>query len=467
MNGGDRYRLERDSFGEVKILEECLWGRQTQRSLSYFAIGDDRLSKDAIYAFALIKKAAAIANHKLGVLEEQHKNLIVNACDAILRGEHGDQFPVSIWQTGSGTQSNMNLNEVIANLANLEVGAPAGSYMPVHPNDHVNRSQSSNDVFPTVMHLVATSMLSKQLLPALGALIQIVADKEMEFRHTIKCGRTHMMDATPVTLGQEFGGFKAQLEFSLERISGAIESMREVALGGTAVGTGFTAPPDWTETVTAEINRLVDFEFSSKGNKFALLAGHEALLHAQQQLNLLATTLMKIGNDVRLMGSGPRCGLAEIILPANEPGSSIMPGKINPTQVEALTMVCCRVMGNTTTVSVAASQGQFQLNVYKPVILHCITESISLLSDAMASFSKHCLKGIQVNSARLRSYTEQSLMLVTALSPHIGYDKAGKAAKLAYEKSITLREAVLELKLLDAEQFDDLVKPEAMLGISD
>ncbi len=457
-------RTEHDSLGPVEIAGDKLWGAQSQRSLTNFAIGNDRFPSVFIHDFALLKKAAAIANEALGDLDSERSRLIQSACDAIISGQHDAQFPLSVWQTGSGTQTNMNLNEVIANLGNLLAGNPLGSQQPLHPNDHVNRSQSSNDTFPTVMHITATRLTRDLLLPALDQLVALLKFKAEEFADTIKSGRTHMMDATPVTLGQEFSAYEAQLSFAADQVRSAMHGLSELAIGGTAVGTGLNSKSAWAAAVVSEINKLSGMKFSHRGNKFALLSGHEALLNLHNQLNLLASSLMKMGNDLRMMNSGPRCGLAEISIPANEPGSSIMPGKVNPTQIEALTMVCARVMGNNTTVSIAASQGQFQLNVYKPVIIHSTLESLTLLADAMTSFSSHCLAGIIANDEQLQNYTARSLMLVTALSPHIGYDNAAKAAKLANDENLTLREAVLQLNLLNGEEYDRLVRPETMLG---
>ncbi|MCB1669977.1 MAG: class II fumarate hydratase [Gammaproteobacteria bacterium] len=460
-------RTEKDSLGEVTLPGDCLWGAQSQRSLQNFAIGSNRFPSHFIHDFALVKLAAARANAALKNLEPEHADLIEAACREIISGQHDDQFPLSVWQTGSGTQTNMNLNEVIANLGNLLAGNPPGSYRPLHPNDHVNRSQSSNDVFPTVMHLVAHRLTSQSLLPALAALHQALTDKEQQFSASIKSGRTHMMDATPVTLGQEFGAWRAQMDFAGQRLRGALEPVRELAIGGTAVGTGLNTPAGWAATVVAAINDLSGGAFRSADNRFSQLASHDALLVLHGELNLLATQLYKMASDLRLMNSGPRCGLSEISIPANEPGSSIMPGKVNPTQIEALTMVCLRVMGNNSVMAMAGSQGQFQLNVYKPVIIHTMMESLELLSDAMTSFTRNCLSGIEANQKQLSSYTERSLMLVTALSPHIGYDRASKAAAYALDHDLSLREAVTQLELLSGEQYDELVRPADMLGDRD
>lgn len=457
-------RNESDSLGSIAIPANCLWGAQSQRSLQNFAIGTHTFPATFIHDFALVKKAAAQTNLELGELDEKSCELIATACDEILTGQHDDQFPLSVWQTGSGTQTNMNLNEVIANLGNQLQGNVPGSYKPLHPNDHVNKSQSSNDVFPTVMHISATRLALQHLMPALTDLRETLGGKAEEFRDTIKSGRTHMMDATPVTLGQEFTAYQAQLDLASELIDDALQHTRALAIGGTAVGTGLNTPPGWSDKVCARISKLSGLQFRPAANKFSQLAAHDSLANLHNQLSLLAGALLKMANDIRLMNSGPRCGLSEISIPANEPGSSIMPGKVNPTQVEALSMVCLRVLGNNTTVSMATSQGQFQLNVYKPLIIHTVIESTTLLADAMNSFNHRCLAGINANTERLQYYTDRSLMLVTALSPHIGYDNAARAAKLAQKKDITLRNAVLELQLLSAEQYDKLVQPGQMLG---
>jgi len=457
-------RTEKDSLGNVSIDNDRLWGAQSQRSLRYFAIGSQVFPSHFIHDFARVKLAAARANGRLQELDAERVSLIEAACREIVTGQHDDQFPLSIWQTGSGTQTNMNLNEVIANLGNRLAGNPPGSYRPLHPNDHVNRSQSSNDIFPTVMHLVSHRLTSQHLLPALDALRQTLAVLEQRFARRIKTGRTHLMDATPVTLGQEFGAWRAQLQLSDARVRSALDPLRELAIGGTAVGTGLNTPRGWTETVTAEISALTGTDFRPADNHFSLLASHDALVILHAQLNLLATQLYKIASDVRLMNSGPRCGLGEISIPENEPGSSIMPGKVNPTQVEALTMVCLRVMGNNSTLSMAASQGQFQLNVYKPLIIHILMESLVLLSDCMASFNQHCLAGITANDDQLDRNTERSLMLVTALSPQLGYEHASRAARYAHANNLSLREAVVQLNLLTEQEYDRLVRPEQMLG---
>lgn len=460
-------RIETDSLGEVEVPSASLWGAQTQRSLHNFAIGQQTFPLVFIYDFVRVKKAAAIANCQLGTLEVKISELITSACDEILAGKYDGQFPLSVWQTGSGTQTNMNVNEVIANIANLKTGAAAGSQAPVHPNDHVNLSQSSNDVFPTVMHVVTTRLLHESLLPSLAAMLAEFADKQDQFAATLKIGRTHMMDATPITLGQEFGAFHAQLEFARNTLQSSLIAVAALAIGGTAVGTGLNSRKQWPETVVEQINSLTGYQFTPAANKFSQLAAHDALTNLHGQLTLLATSLFKIANDIRLMNSGPRCGLAEISLPANEPGSSIMPGKVNPTQVEALTMVCLRVIGNNTAVVMANSQGQFQLNVYKPLLIVTVMESIGLLSDAMTSFTRHCVAGLTANAPRLAAYLEQSLMLVTALTPVIGYDRAAAAAKHAHEQEISLKQSVVDLGFLSAEEFDAQLQVDRLAGPDD
>lgn len=457
-------RHERDSFGEVAIAADALWGPQTQRALEHFRIGDQRFPLTFIHDFALVKKAAARTNCALGVLSGERGLLIEQACDEILAGRHDDQFPLLVWQTGSGTQTNMNLNEVIANRANELAGGRRGEPGVVHPNDHVNCSQSSNDVFPTVMHVAAYRQLRTGLLPALAALRDALTAKSAEFAALVKIGRTHLMDATPVTLGQEFGGYAAQLRHAEDSLASALPALGAIALGGSAVGTGLNTPPGWAEAVAAELSRLSGLPFTSAPDKFAALAGHEALVDLHGRLRMLAAALFKIASDIRLLGSGPRCGLGELRLPANEPGSSIMPGKVNPTQTEALTMVAVQVMGNDAAVGFAGSQGHLELNVFKPLILHNVLESCALLTDAMASFRRHCVLGLQAEPAQLAHHLQHSLMLVTALNPVIGYDCAAKIAGKAFAEGISLREAALALGYLDAETFDRLVDPALMLG---
>jgi fumarate hydratase class II len=466
MKNEQKFRMETDSLGKIRIPSEKFWGAQTQRSLQFFAIGQQIFPKDFIYDFVLVKKAAAIANQKLGFLDKKISRLIQAATDAIKGGTYDDQFPLSIWQTGSGTQTNMNVNEVIANIANQSAGYKLGSKSPVHPNDHVNLSQSSNDVFPTVMHVTTIRVLRQALLPALHELKQTLANKSIQFASATKIGRTHMMDATPVTLGQEFSAYAAQIAFAEQQLAASAANIAVLAIGGTAVGTGMNSSPNWPSAVIAEINGLSDFDFIEAENKFSQLAAHDALTNLHNQLSLLASSLYKIASDLRLMNSGPRCGLAEINIPANEPGSSIMPGKVNPTQIEALTMVCVRVMANNTAVTMANSQGQFQLNTYKPLLIMTLLESLQLLADAMQSFTLHCLQGIEANTSQLEHYVESSLMLATALTPAIGYDKASAAAKRAHEENITLKRAVVDMGFLSESEFDTLARIDPMLSPS-
>ena len=456
-------RLEQDTMGEVAVPTAALWGAQTQRSLQNFSIGDNRFPALFIRAFALVKKTAAQVNNELGLLDEARRQWIEQACDEILAGEHADQFPLSIWQTGSGTQTNMNLNEVIANRGNELAGGRRGDHEPLHPNDHVNRSQSSNDVFPTVMHVAASQLLASALMPALDAFIAELQSKSNAFADELKSGRTHMMDATPVTLGQEFGAWHQQLLYAREQINAGRNGLAQLAIGGSAVGTGLNTHARWAETVAERIGELSGLPFESAPDKFMALASHDALVDMHGRLTLLATALYKMASDIRLMNSGPRCGLAEIRIPANEPGSSIMPGKVNPTQVEALTMVCLRVLGNNTAMTMAGTQGQFQLNVYKPLIIHLMLESMTLLADALNSFRKHCLVGITANSAQLARSVERSLMLVTALTPRIGYEQAARVAKYADTHDVSLKEAALALGILTADEFDAQLDPRQML----
>ncbi|MDP2285329.1 MAG: class II fumarate hydratase [Pseudohongiella sp.] len=459
----NKYRTEHDSLGEVQVPVDVLWGAQTQRSLYFFAVGSDRFSAEFINAFALVKKAAALANHELGKLPQGKKDLIVTACDEILQGQHREQFPLSVWQTGSGTQTNMNLNEVIANRGGELAGCERGLYTELHPNDHVNMSQSSNDVFPTAMHVVTAQQLPL-LIRALAGLRSALQHKVEEYEHVLKSGRTHMMDATPMTLGQEFSAFKAQLDYSHQQIEVSMPAICQLAIGGSAVGTGMNTHPRWAQTVTRFIGDLSGIPFATADNLFMALAAHEALLDLHGRLSVLASSLFKIANDIRLMNSGPRCGLAELRVPANEPGSSIMPGKVNPTQAEAMTMICTRVLGNQTTMLMAGSQGHFQLNVFKPLIIHTLLESMTLLTGAMNSFNQHCISGLQANLQQLASNVSRSLMLVTALSPVIGYEKAAHAARHADLYNLGLREAVVQLQLMTGEAFDAAVRPSDMIA---
>ncbi len=459
-----RTRVETDSMGEVHVASDRYWGAQTQRSLENFKIGGHRFSSSVVRAFGVVKKASALANHKLGKLDQEKTDLISRAADEVIVGKLDDHFPLVVWQTGSGTQSNMNANEVISNRAIELAGGVIGSKKPIHPNDDVNKSQSSNDVFPTVMHVAAVLDFKTRLLPAVVLLRKSLEAKTKEFDSIIKIGRTHLMDATPLTLGQEFSGYAAQLAFAEARVHEALAPLYELALGGTAVGTGLNTHPKWAETVAAEIAHITSHPFKTAPNKFAALAGHEAIVNASGALRTLAVALFKIASDLRLLGSGPRCGIGEIFLPSNEPGSSIMPGKVNPTQCEALTMVCVQVMGNDAAIGFAGSQGHFELNVFKPVLIHNLLESTRLLADAMNSFRENCVDGIEPNRDNITRHLNNSLMLVTALNQVIGYDAAAKVAKTAFEKNLTLKEAALQLGLITAEKFDEVVRPEKMIS---
>ncbi|SDS94056.1 class II fumarate hydratase [Pseudomonas fuscovaginae UPB0736] len=456
-------RIETDSLGQVNVPEEAYWGAQTQRSLINFAIGNEKMPLAVMHALALIKKAAARVNDRNGDLPADIARLIEQAADEVLDGKHDQQFPLAVWQTGSGTQSNMNANEVIAGRANELAGKGRGGKSPVHPNDHVNRSQSSNDCFPTAMHIAAVQAVHQQLLPAIGELSGGLAELAARHMKLVKTGRTHMMDATPITFGQEVSAFIAQLDYAERAIRAALPAVCELAQGGTAVGTGLNAPQGFSEAIAAEIAALAGLPFVSAPNKFAALAGHEPLTSLSGALKTLAVALMKIANDLRLLGSGPRAGFAEVRLPANEPGSSIMPGKVNPTQCEALSMLACQVLGNDVTIGFAASQGHLQLNVYKPVIIHNLLQSIRLLADGCSNFQAHCIAGLEPDPQQMAAHLERGLMLVTALNPHIGYDKAAEIAKKAYAENLTLRESALELGYLTDEEFDAWVRPENML----
>ena len=457
-------RLERDTMGEIAVPRERYWGAQTQRSLENFRIGGERMPGPLIRALALEKKAAAIANMALGELDARLGKAIVAAADEVIAGKHEHEFPLVVWQTGSGTQTNMNMNEVLANRANELLGAARGGKSPVHPNDHVNRSQSSNDSFPTAMHVAAVEEIEHRLLPALHHLHAALAAKSRDFTDIIKVGRTHLQDATPLTLGQEFGAYARQMELGIARVEACLPRLYPLAQGGTAVGTGLNAKPGFAERFAATMAEITGLPFASAADKFEALASHDALIEASGALNVLAASLMKIGNDIRLMGSGPRSGLGELHLPENEPGSSIMPGKVNPTQVEALIMVAAQVMGNHVTITVAGSQGQFELNVMKPVIIYDLLQSIRLLADAARSFADNCVAGIEVNRGRIDELLRRSLMLVTALNPHIGYDKAAQVAKKAHAEGSSLKEAAMALGYVSAEDFDRWVRPEAMIG---
>ena len=458
------HRLERDTFGEIAVADDALWGAQTQRSLHHFAISTERMPRELILALALVKRSAAVVNRGLGVLDAAKADAIVAAADEVLAGRHDAQFPLSVWQTGSGTQTNMNMNEVLANRASQLLGGVVGEERLVHPNDDVNRGQSSNDVFPTAMSVAALRALEERLLPALATLRETLAAKSAAFADVVKIGRTHLQDATPLTLGQEISGWVAQLDHGIRHLRTTRPHLRELALGGTAVGTGLNAHPEFGTRVAAELARATGHPFESAPNKFEALAAHDALVFAHGALKTVAASLTKIANDVRWLASGPRSGLGEITIPENEPGSSIMPGKVNPTQCEALTMLACQVMGNDVAVNIAGASGNFELNVFKPVIIHNVLQSMRLLGDGARSFEEHCARGIEADRSRIGELVQRSLMLVTALNPHIGYDKAAKIAKAAHTQGLTLREAALASGFVTAEQFDAWVRPEAMVG---
>ncbi|MBL0215453.1 MAG: class II fumarate hydratase [Myxococcales bacterium] len=456
-------RTESDSMGTVEVEQTRLWGAQTQRSLENFRIGTERMPRELIGALATIKKASALVNSALGLLPATTAELIVAAADDVLAGDLEAEFPLVVWQTGSGTQTNMNVNEVIANLANERAGTGRGAKAPVHPNDHVNLSQSSNDVFPTAMHLAIAGRVDAHLLPMVMQLRETLDAKATAFAHIVKIGRTHLQDATPLTLGQEISGWVAQLDHGIAAIRATLPAIHELALGGTAVGTGLNTHPKYAAMVAAKLAELTGRPFVTAGNKFAALASHDAVVSCHGAMKTLATSLLKIANDVRWLASGPRSGLGELTIPENEPGSSIMPGKVNPTQCEALTMVCCQVLGNDVAISIGGAMGNFELNVFKPLIAHAALQSIRLLGDACASFEEHCARGIEPNRAEIDRKLHGSLMLVTALSPHIGYDKAAKVAKHAHAEGLTLREAAIALGWVTGEQFDAWVKPEDMV----
>ncbi|MBF0457665.1 MAG: class II fumarate hydratase [Nitrospirae bacterium] len=457
-------RVETDSMGEIAVPANSYWGAQTQRSLVHFSIGHDLMPAEVIHAFGILKKAAAIANTELGLLTADKAELIVRASEEIIEEKLNGHFPLMVWQTGSGTQTNMNVNEVISNRAIEICGGRMGSKTPIHPNDHVNQSQSSNDTFPTAMHIAAAAAIYNRLIPAVKTLRDALGKKAAEFAVIVKIGRTHLQDAVPLTVGQEFSGYIAQLDYCLKYLDNTLPALYELAIGGTAVGTGLNTHPQFAETVAAHIAALTGLPFVSASNKFAALAAHEAIVAASGATRTLATSLMKIANDIRWLGSGPRCGLGELILPANEPGSSIMPGKVNPTQCEAMTMVCVQVMGNDAAVGIAGSQGNFELNVFKPVMIFNLLHSVNILTGACLSFEEFLVRGIKVDEGRVRSYVERSLMLVTALSPVIGYDKCAVLAHKAVEEDMTLRQACLSLGFLTGEEFDRHVRPEAMTG---
>jgi fumarate hydratase, class II len=457
-------RQESDSMGIVAVPDDRLWGAQTQRSLENFRIGGQRMPTLLIHAYGLLKQAAALANMKLGKLDKKLGKAIVEAAGEVAAGKLDDHFPLVVWQTGSGTQTNMNANEVIANRANEMLGGRRGDKKPIHPNDQVNYGQSSNDSFPTAMHIAAVRQVHDAVLPALDHLAGALEAKAKAFARIIKIGRTHLQDATPVTLGQEFGGYAQQVRNGIDRVKGCLPRLYQVAQGGTAVGTGLNAAKGFDKAFVEELKKLTKLPFAPAKNKFEGLAAHDALVELSGAYNVLACSLMKVANDIRLLGSGPRSGIGEVHLPENEPGSSIMPGKVNPTQAEALTMVACQVMGNNVAITVAGSNGHLELNVFKPVIIHNLLQSGQLIADACRSFADNCVVGITPNKARIQQQLEQSLMLVTALNPHIGYDNAAKVAKKAHAEGTSLREAVIALKLLTGEQFDKLVRPQDMLG---
>lgn len=457
-----KYRIEADSLGKVKVPKDKYWGAQTQRSIENFNIGQDKLPAEMIKAFGVLKKSAALANQKLGLLNKTKTKFIVQACEKIIKGELDDQFPVVIWQTGSGTQSNMNANEVVANFANFLKDKKIDS-KSIHPNDDVNKAQSSNDTFPTAMRLATVEQIYKALIPALKNLKTALEKKQKEFNNIIKVGRTHLMDATPISFGQEFSAFVYQLNQVEKSLNQSLAFVKELALGGTAVGTGLNAHPDFAKIAVAFINKETQLNFINGSNKFALLAAHDAEVGLSGVLKQLACALTKIANDIRWMGSGPRCGLAELQLPANEPGSSIMPGKVNPTQCEALTMVCAQVIGNDTAITIGGASGNLQLNVFKPMIVFNLLNSIRLLSGAMNSFQSKCIAGLKVCESTSKENLKNSLMLVTSLNPYIGYDKAAKIATLAHKKGISLRQSALELAFLSKKDFDKIVDPKTML----
>ncbi|MGE0764484.1 MAG: class II fumarate hydratase [Bdellovibrionales bacterium] len=456
------FRTERDSMGEIQVPAERLWGAQTQRSLENFKIGGDRFPREMIRALGVLKKCAALTNRELGLLPEDKAKFIMQAADEVIEGRWDSEFPLVVWQTGSGTQTNMNSNEVIANRAIQLKGGKLGE-KGIHPNDDVNKAQSSNDTFPTAMHIAVVERLHHHLLPNLQRLHDGLLKKQKEFEGIVKIGRTHLMDATPLTLGQEFSGYVTQISYGMERVRAALPHLYQLALGGTAVGTGLNTHPEFALKAAQHIASETRLPFVSAANKFEALASHDALVHVSGVMKTLACSLMKIANDIRLLGSGPRCGIGELNLPANEPGSSIMPGKVNPTQSEAMTMVCAQVIGNDVAVAMGGATGHFELNVFKPVIVFNVLNSIRLLGDACESFLENCVAGIEANREQIKKHLDNSLMLVTALNPHIGYDNAAKIAKAAHQKGTTLKEEAVRLGLLDAAKFDQVVRPEKMI----
>ena len=455
-------RTETDSLGPIEVPADRYWGAQTERSRQNFRIGQDRMPMPVIRALGIVKLAAAETNRELGLLDQRRARAIIRAAREVIDGKLDDHFPLVVWQTGSGTQTNMNLNEVIANRANELLGGKLGAKQPVHPNDHVNMSQSSNDSFPTAMHIAAATRITADLVPALKLLHAALRKKEKAFAGIVKIGRTHTQDATPLTLGQEFSGYAAQVDSGIKRLGVALNDLYPLAQGGTAVGTGLNSKPKFAKAFARHVAGITGFPFTSAANKFEALASNDAYVFAHGAINSVATGLFKIANDIRLLGSGPRSGLGELILPENEPGSSIMPGKVNPTQCEAMTMVCCQVFGNQTAITLGGSQGHFELNVYKPLLAHCMMHSIQLLGDAARSFTVHCIEGIRADEKRIRDLMERSLMLVTALAPKIGYDNAAKVAKTAHANGTTLKEEAVRLGLVSAAEFDRLVRPDEM-----
>lgn len=457
------HRIEKDTMGDVQVPSSALWGAQTQRSTENFKIGGDKFPREMIKALGVLKKCAAQTNHQLGLLDAKKTEFIVKAADEVIQGKLDAHFPLVVWQTGSGTQTNMNSNEVIANRA-MQMQNITLPSKEVHPNDHVNRGQSSNDTFPTAMHIAVADQVHHRLMPAMEKFHTSMVKKQKEFDAIVKIGRTHLMDATPLTLGQEFSGFATQMKHALQRVKNTLPFLHELAIGGTAVGTGLNTHPEFAVKVADSIAKETGIPFVSAENKFEALATHDALVEVSGSLKNAAVSLMKIANDIRLLGSGPRCGIGELHLPENEPGSSIMPGKVNPTQSEAMTMVCAQVIGNDVAVSVGGMNGHFQLNVFKPVIVFNVLNSIRLLADAMDSFRENCLDGIEANTKQIKNHLDNSLMLVTALNPHIGYDNAAKIAKTAHKNGTTLKQEAINLGLLTAEQFDKAVRPEEMIG---
>jgi len=454
--------METDSFGPIPVAADRYWGAQTERSRQNFRIGQDRMPMPIIRALGIVKLAAAETNRELGLLDQRRARAIARAAREVIDGKLDEHFPLVVWQTGSGTQTNMNLNEVIANRANELLGGKLGAKEPVHPNDHVNMSQSSNDSFPTAMHIAAAMAIVGDLIPALSELHRALRKKEKAFAHIVKIGRTHTQDATPMTLGQEFSGYAAQVESGIARLRVAVKDLYPLAQGGTAVGTGLNSKPGFARLFAKHVAGIAKLPFTSAANKFEALASHDAYVFVHGAINSVATGLFKIANDIRLLGSGPRSGLGELILPENEPGSSIMPGKVNPTQCEAMTMVCCQVFGNHTTITIAGSQGHFELNVYKPVLAYCMMHSIQLMSDVARSFTEHCVEGIRADEKRIRELMERSLMLVTALAPRIGYDNAAKVAKSAHARGTTLKEEAVRQGFVSSAEFDRLVQPKKM-----